>query len=261
MTMTETLGPHLPYLRRYARALTGSQVTGDTYVRVLLESLLDGDMKLEDELAPRIALYHLFHELWSSNMHIVAAEGVIPNSRVEQRLQSLQPDNREALLLTAIEDFTTPEAAIILDCSEEDVRDAISAALYAIDQDLQSRVLIIEDEAIIALDLENLVNELGHRVVGIAATRDDAVRMARQRRPELILTDIKLADGSSGVDAAMAIVKDLDVPVVFITAYPESLLTGRRPEPIYLVTKPFSRDTVRATIGQALFFHRPRMAA
>jgi DNA-directed RNA polymerase specialized sigma24 family protein len=259
MSMTEILGPHLPYLRRYARALTGAQTTGDTYVRVLLEALLDGDMKLQHDLAPRIALYRLFHELWSSNIHLAGAEGAY--SSVEQRLQALQPDNREALLLTAIEDFSISETAVILDCSEEEVHEAIAAALQSIDQNLQSRVLIIEDEAIIALDLENLVNELGHRVVGIATTRDDAVRMAHQRRPELVLTDIKLADGSSGVDAAMAILKDMDVPVVFITAYPEFLLTGQRPEPTYLVTKPFSRDTVRATIGQALFFHRPSMAA
>lgn len=261
MTMTEMLAPHLPYLRRYARALTGSQTTGDGYVRALLEALLDGDMKLGPGLPPRLAVYRLFHQLWSSNVHLTSEEGTGPNSLVEQRLQALQPDNREALLLTAIEDFSVSEAAAILDCSEEEVHDDIAVALYAIDQNLQSCVLIIEDEAIIALDLENLVNELGHGVVGIATTRDDAVRMARQRLPELILTDIKLADGSSGVDAAMAIVRDLDVPVVFITAYPEFLLTGQRPEPIYLVTKPFSRDTVRATIGQALFFHRPRMAA
>jgi DNA-directed RNA polymerase specialized sigma24 family protein len=260
MTMTEKLGPHLAYLRRYARALNGSQAVGDTYVRVLLESLLDGDMRLREDLPPRVALYRLFHELWSSNIHLTATEGAAGNA-VEQRLQSLQPDNREALLLTAIEDFSVAETAEILDYSEGEVHDAIEAALQAIDQDLHSRVLIIEDEAIIALDLENLVIELGHHVVGIATTRDDAVRLAHQRRPELILTDIKLADGSSGVDAATAIVKDLDVPVVFITAYPEFLLTGQRPEPTYLVTKPFSRDTVRATIGQALFFHRPRMAA
>jgi Response regulator containing CheY-like receiver, AAA-type ATPase, and DNA-binding domains len=262
MTMTDMLGPHLPFLRRYARALTGAQPTGDTYVRVLLESLLDGNMRLPEGVPPRLGLYRLFHELWTSNIHLPGEEEAsVDSSSVEQRLQALQPDNREALLLTSIEDFTVAEAAYILETSEEEVQEEIDAALSAIDQNLQSRVLIIEDEAIIALDLENLVNELGHRVVGIAATRDDAVRLARQRRPELILTDIKLADGSSGVDAAVSIVEDLDVPVVFITAYPEFLLTGQRPEPTYLVTKPFSRDTVRATIGQALFFHRPRMAA
>ncbi len=262
MTMTDMLGPHLPFLRRYARALTGAQTTGDTYVRVLLESLLDGNMRLPEGVPPRLGLYRLFHELWTSNIHLPGEEEAsADSSSVEQRLQALQPDNREALLLTSIEDFTVAEAAYILETSEEEVQEEIDAALSAIDQNLQSRVLIIEDEAIIALDLENLVNELGHHVVGIAATRDDAVRLARQRRPELILTDIKLADGSSGVDAVVSIVEDLDVPVVFITAYPEFLLTGQRPEPTYLVTKPFSRDTVRATIGQALFFHRPRMAA
>lgn len=260
MNMTETLGPHLPFLRRHARALTGSQTTGDMYVRVLLESLLEGNMELPKDVPPRLGLYRLFHELWCTNIHLSGPE-TGGGSPVERRLQAVQPENREALLLTAVEDFSPFEAAYILETSVEDVQDSISAALQSIDQDLQSRVLIIEDEAIIALDLENLVNELGHRVVGIATTRDDAVRMARQRQPELILTDIKLADGSSGVDAAMAIVQDLDVPVIFITAYPEFLLTGERPEPIYLVTKPFSRDTVRATIGQALFFHRPRMAA
>lgn len=261
MSMTETVGPHLPYLRRYARALTGAQTTGDSYVRTLLEAILDGDMAIDPSLSPRIAIYKLFHELWTSNIHLSAAEGVDFSSSVEQRLQAVQPDNREALLLTAIEDFTVAETATILDCSLDEVQEAVAAALHSIDMDLQSRVLIIEDEAIIALDLENLVNELGHRVVGIATTRDDAIRMAHQRRPQLVLTDIKLADGSSGVDAAMAILKEMDVPVVFITAYPEFLLTGQRPEPIYLVTKPFSRDTVRATIGQALFFHRSRMAA
>jgi len=261
MTMTSTLGPYLPYLRRHARALTGSQSTGDNYVRVLLEALLDGNISLEKDVEPRLGLYRAFHELWSSNVHLPEATAVSASSSVEQRLLAIQPDNREALLLTSVEDFSVADAAYILDCTTEEVQESINAALKSIDQNLQSRVMIIEDEAIIALDLENLVTELGHRVVGIATTRDDAVRMAAQRKPELILTDIKLADGSSGVDAAMSIVKDLDVPIVFITAYPEFLLTGLRPEPIYLVTKPFSRDTVRATIGQALFFHRPRMAA
>jgi CheY-like chemotaxis protein len=97
---------------------------------------------------------------------------------------------------------------------------------------------------------------MGHKVTGIATTRDDAVRMAKEQTPDIVLTDIQLADGSSGIDAAVAILKDFDIPVIFITAYPERLLTGERPEPTYLITKPFSRDTVRATLGQALFFHR-----
>ena len=261
MTMTATLGPHLPYLRRYARALTGSQNSGDAYVRALLEALLEGNVKLTEGVPARLGLYRLFHDLWSRRADIATTKGAAGQSPVERRIQALEPSNREALLLTVVEGFSASEAAIILDCSEKDVHGAIAAALRAIDRDLESRVLIIEDETIIALDLENLVHELGHHVTGIATTRDDAVRMASEHRPELVLADIKLADGSSGIDAVTAILKDFDIPVVFITAYPERLLTGQRPEPTYLVAKPFSRDTVRATIGQALFFHKPRVAA
>ncbi|HSM94670.1 MAG TPA: response regulator [Rhizomicrobium sp.] len=259
MSMTATLGPHLPYLRRYARALTGSQTSGDAYVRASLEALLEGNAELAKDVPPRIALYRLFHVLWSTSGKYESSSP--RRGGVEGRLQALLPTNREALLLTAVEGFTVPEVAKILDWNERDVEQAINAALKSIDRDLESRVLIIEDETIIALDIENLVAEMGHKVTGIATTRDDAIRMAREQKPDIILTDIQLADGSSGVDAAVAILKDFDIPVIFITAYPERLLTGERPEPTYLITKPFSRDTVRATLGQALFFHRSMAAA
>jgi len=260
MTMTATLGPHLPYLRRYARALTGSQASGDAYVRASLEAILAGKAELTKAVPPRIALYRLFHTLWSSTAGDLPSEGE-GLSAAEQRLQALQPGNREAILLTSVEGFSVNEVATILGWPVGEVENAIAAASRAIDRDLSSRVLIIEDEAIIALDLENLVLELGHTVTGIADTRADAVAMARDHKPDLILADIQLADGSSGIDAATEILGGQNIPVIFITAFPECLLTGERPEPTYLIQKPFSRDTIRATIGQALFFHKPASAA
>lgn len=258
MTMTATIGPYLPYLRRYARSLTGSQASGDAYVRALLESMLEGNIALPEDLPPRIALYRLFHQFWSaSSPTLLNDEMTAGLSAVEQRLQALQPNKREALLLTAVEGFFVHEAAIILDMPADEVETAIATTLQAIDRDLTSRILIIEDEMIIALDLENLVSELGHTVVGIAATREEAVRLAKETGPDLVLADIQLADGSSGVDAASDILNTMNIPVIFITAFPECLLTGERLEPTYLIAKPFLRDTVKATIGQALFFHKP----
>jgi DNA-directed RNA polymerase specialized sigma24 family protein len=257
MTMTATLGPHLPYLRRYARALTGSQASGDAYVRASLEAILAGKAELTRNVPPRIALYRLFHTLWSSAGDLPANSEGNKLSVAEQRLQSLQPGNREAILLTSVEGFSVNEVASILDWSADEVESAVAAASRTIDRELASRVLIIEDEMIIALDLENLVIELGHTVVGIANTRDEAIVLARDQKPDLVLADIQLADGSSGLDAASEILGDQNIPVIFITAFPECLLTGERPEPTYLIQKPFSRDTVRATIGQALFFHKP----
>jgi CheY-like chemotaxis protein len=115
-------------------------------------------------------------------------------------------------------------------------------------------VLIIEDEPIIAMDLESLVESQGHRVIGVAQTHSEALALIENEKPGLVLADIQLADGSSGLEAVNEILQSITVPVIFVTAYPEQLLTGERPEPAFLVTKPFRMDALKAVIAQALFF-------
>jgi CheY-like chemotaxis protein len=117
-------------------------------------------------------------------------------------------------------------------------------------------VLIIEDEPMIAMDLESIVEGLGHRVTSVARTHGEAVKAVDQHKPGLVLADIQLADGSSGLDAVNEMLSTFAVPVIFITAYPDRLLTGERPEPAFLITKPYQPDTVKAIISQALFFER-----
>jgi len=257
MSMSQTLAPHLPYLRRYARALTGSQASGDAHVRAALTALLAGDQSLMEGVPPRVGLYRLFHAIWQSGAeHFDEAINAGAGTKSpEGRLKSLSAAKRAALLLTAVEAFSLEEAAFIVDESPEDVEKAILEAQKTIDSQLASKVLIIEDEPIIAMDLENLVSELGHKVVAVAATKDDAVAKARSERPGLVLADINLGEGGSGIDAVSEILSSFDIPVIFITAYPEKLLTGERPEPTYLIAKPFLPETVQATVGQALFFH------
>ncbi len=258
MSVTQTLAPHLPYLRRYARALTGSQSSGDAYVRAALSALLTGDNILTEGVSPRVGLYRLFHAVWSSASHRLedrAVEAEVGLGTPEGRLRSLDAERRAALLLTAVEAFSLEETGFILDKSATEIERAILDAQTTIDRQLASRVLIIEDEPIIALDLENLVTELGHKVVATAATRDEAVAKALAERPGLVLADINLGEGGSGIDAVTEILSSFDIPVIFITAYPEKLLTGERPEPTYLIAKPFLPETVQATVGQALFFH------
>jgi CheY-like chemotaxis protein len=258
MSMSQTLAPHLPYLRRYARALTGSQQSGDAHVRAALTALLSGNQALAEGVPPRVGLYRLFHAIWQSGAEHydeAANDAGAAGRSPESRLRSLSATKRAALLLTAVEAFSLEEAAFIIDESPEDVERAILEAQKTIDSQLASRVLIIEDEPIIALDLENLVSELGHKVVAIASTRDEAVAKAHAERPGLVLADINLGEGGSGIDAVSEILASFDIPVIFITAYPEKLLTGERPEPTYLIAKPFLPETVQATVGQALFFH------
>lgn len=262
MTMTDTLAPHLPYLRRYGRALTGTQEAGDAFVRGALATLSSGERKLPEGVSPRLGLYRIFQTLWSEQSHPERKGGNAAGlPRPDGLLRALSPMGRSALLLTSVEAFSLEEASFILDQEPQNVERVILEAQDIIDRLLASRVLIIEDEPIIALDLENLLTELGHRVVATAATRDEAVAKARAERPGLVLADINLGEGGSGIDAVTEILESFDIPVIFVTAYPERLLTGERPEPTYLIAKPFLPETIQATVSQALFFHPETNAA
>lgn len=261
MSMRDSLAPHLPFLRRYGRALTGSQERGDSCVRATLAALLSGERALDAGVSPRVGLYRTFQDMWSqsaSRTEESKTDGKAP--RPESLLKALAAPKRAAVLLTSVEAFSLEEAAYILAQTPQEVERAIVEAQEVIDRLLASRVLIIEDEPIIALDLESLLEELGHKVVAKAATRDEAVAMARAERPGLVLADINLGEGGSGIDAVSEILSSFDIPVIFVTAYPEKLLTGERPEPAYLIAKPFLPETIQATVGQALFFH-PQKAA
>ena len=257
MSLLARLAPHLPYVRRYARALTGDQATGDNYVRVALEALAAGERQLEAHMTPRVALYHVFHAIWCSTGAQLENDADSGDD-TSRRLMRIAPRSRQAFLLTALEGFTPSEAAQILGAELEEVEGLIAEAQAEIDAELATDVLIIEDEPVIAADIEALVRELGHSISSVAATRDEAVDAVSRQRPGLVLADIQLADGSSGIDAVKDILKRFDVPVIFITAFPERLLTGERPEPTFLITKPFQPETVKAAIGQALFFHPAR---
>lgn len=253
MSLKAAVAPELPFLRRYARALTGSQRLGDSAVREVLEAMLAAPDGFDAAKPPRLEIYRLFHQLWQP--------GLADASSVDGTVASLPLLNRQALLLTAVEGFSLQETAEILGSDVETVAADAAAARQSITDSLQSSVMIIEDEAIIALHIRSIVESLGHNVTGVARTRAEAVSLAERNPPELVLADISLADGSSGIDAVKDILNEMSVPVIFITAFPERLLTGERPEPTYLITKPFEPETVIATIGQALLVHREQIAA
>ena len=257
MSLGDQIAKNLPYLRRYARALTGSQATGDAFVRATLEAALADEGVKKSLDGGRVPLYAAFNKVWSSAYLEVGSEeeeSTNPELAAQARLNAVTPLNRQALLLTTLEDFTVEEAADIMEMSPDHISDLVQTAVEEIDRESNTQVLIIEDEPLISMQLEDLVTSLGHEICGTAATRTQALEVVAERTPGLVLADIQLADGSSGLDAVDDILGMGEVPVIFITAYPERLLTGDRPEPTYLVTKPFQEQTVRAAISQALFF-------
>ena len=247
---------HLPFLRRYARALTGSQASGDAYVAAALESLIASPDMLAQTANSRVGLYRLFTKIWGSlavNGRPEAGEVVLPP---EQHITQITPRPRQAFLLVALEGFSEEDAAQILDCDLATLRNLVEESGRELAAEIATDVLIIEDETFIAMDIEALVESLGHNVIGIARTHNEAVALAKKKRPGLILADIQLADGSSGLDAVNELLDTFEVPVIFITAYPERFLTGQRPEPAFLIAKPFQLAVVSAVVSQALFFGR-----
>ena len=265
MSLGQQLAPHLPFLRRYARALTGSQSEGDQYVRATLEAIVEAPEEFPRDVDPRLGLYRTFQAIWGPTHpegSAISVEGGNDHEAIARaRLSQVAPLSRQALLLTAMEGFTTEDAAYLIDKSTQQVDDLVSDALAEIEKQTRARVLIIEDEPIIAMDIEAIVRDQGHEVTGVAVTRDEAVALAMEDRPGLVLADIQLADDSSGIDAVKDILAEFNVPVIFITAFPERLLTGERPEPTFLITKPFQRSTVKAAISQALFFDEATVPA
>ncbi|MCC4245109.1 response regulator [Stappia indica] len=263
MPLSQRIAPHLPYLRRYARAVTGSQQSGDAYVATTLEALIADVSSFPETGSDRVSLYKVFAAVFGSvQMDIPNLDSPFAwERRATANLAMLPSPERQAFLLTSVEGFAPEETAQILDVPVDEVEVLLSDAARNISQQIATDILIIEDEPLIAMDIEHIVTELGHRVCGVARTHKEAVELFTRKKPRMILADIQLADGSSGIDAVNDILKSEPMPAIFITAFPERLLTGERPEPAFLITKPFNPDMVRALISQALFFDQTVEAA
>ena len=254
--LSDQIAGELPYLRRYARALTGAQSSGDKYAVATLETILQDRSVFADDVSVRVGLFRCFHAIWSSSgapMAEIEQESTF--AKAQAYLGNLEKNTREALLLSTVEEFSIADISTIMQISRDEVRHLINVARMDMQSAISGRVLVIEDEPIIAADISAIVTDLGHEVTGVGRTRTSAVELGKQTKPDLILADIQLADNSSGIDAVNDLLKAIgDVPVIFITAFPERLLTGERPEPAFLISKPYKEDQVKSAVSQAMFF-------
>jgi len=264
MPISDRIGPHLPALRRYARALTGTQSSGDAYVAATLETILIDPTVMPVGGDDKVCLFGLLSRIISSlpvSMARATADSISPGTETPFDLSGVPPLGRQALLLATVEGFSVERTAEILEAEATAIRTLLDAAFEEIAAQAETGIMIIEDEPLIALDLAHMVSGMGHRVTGIARTQSEAEALWSESRPGLVLADVRLADGSSGIDAVNSILSRTTIPVIFITAYPERLLTGERPEPAFLVSKPFNPEQVKVLINQALLFAPPARAA
>jgi CheY-like chemotaxis protein len=236
-TRSDDLIRALPYARRYARALCGSQTAGDALVASVLPGLVAAG---PSETSPKLDLYR-------------AITGQFATAADPGQGGALSLLQRQLLLLTSLEDVPVDIAASIVGVATEEATNLVNAARDNLRAAAATDVLIIEDEPIIAMDIEELVASCGHRVVGVASTESEAVEMASRTKPGLILADINLgAGGGNGTSAVSRIVRNHYAPVIFVTAYPERLLTGDALEPAFVITKPFEPLTLAIATYQAV---------
>lgn len=250
-----TVSAALPSLRRYARALTGSQSAGDTYAAAALEALLLDRSPAEQASSVKVGLFKVFHLIWVSAGAPTTDSETGLRATAQKHLARLTSGTREALLLHTIEEFALHSVAEIMQIEQDEAEHLLNVARQEMEDAISGSVMIIEDEAIIAMDLESVVADMGHRITGVARTRKQAVDLAGKDAPDLVLADIQLADNSSGIDAVNEILAAHGSrPVIFITAFPERLLTGARSEPAFLIAKPYTEAQVRSAVSQAMFF-------
>lgn len=252
--ISDALGKCLPYLRRYARALTGSQTSGDAFAAASLEAILT-DRSVLDGFEVRTGVFRVLYSIWASAGAPIEEGETGMRAKAQKHLAKLTNHSREALLLHSIEGFSFEEVGTIIGVDTQEANELVQIARREMSDHVTGSVMIIEDEAVIAMDLESIVSDMGHRVTGIARTQAEAVKLGNADVPDLILADIQLADNSSGIDAVNDLLGDLGLrPVIFITAFPERLLTGNKPEPAFLISKPYTVDQVLSAVSQAMFF-------
>ena len=225
----------LPYARRFARALAGSQARGDAMVA---EALRQGVAPVPGPEGPRLALF--------------AAVSRLAARQAEEPSGALSRAERMLLLLTSLEELDTATAAAVLGLDPDEAERLLAGARERLRAATTARVLIIEDEPIIAMDLQQLVESAGHDVVGVAASEEEAVAIAEMERPSLVLADVNLGQGGDGASAVERILARHAAPVIFVTAYPERLLTGSRVEPAFVITKPFEPTMLAVATYQAV---------
>jgi CheY-like chemotaxis protein len=255
----QAIARHLPFVRRYARALTGDQRSGDLLVRAALERMLQ-DARMLDHDAIKVSVYRAVCRVWSEHAAPDATDGeaTIENAAIVAKgIARLDDVRRQILILSTLEGFSPAQVGTIVGRTEEQVRAELAAGKRELREQEPTRVLIIEDEPVIALDMSNTLETHGHRVTGIATTHREAVEMAQADPPGLVLADIHLGDDSSGIEAVAEILEHYRVPVIFITAFPDRLLTGERTEPTFLITKPFDPEILSVAISQAIATYKP----
>jgi DNA-directed RNA polymerase specialized sigma24 family protein len=242
----------LPSLRRYAAALVGDPARADGLVETCLERLLAEQANVRGR-ALRLTVFALFDLIHDETLGAgPTAAAVTPSDGLEHSLNDLPLEERKALLLVTVEHFSQSEAAAILRVSTAVVARRVLAARERMRRALSRKVLVIEDEPMMAMSIAHILTRMGHEVCGVAHTRRQALARVRETRPTLILADVRLRDGDNGIATVREIVREVSAPVIFVTGHAHDLVAEQQLRPTVVVGKPFAPHTLEAAVRRVL---------
>jgi CheY-like chemotaxis protein len=218
-----------------------------------LEVVLRDPTRLRSRNDTRLQLYKLFHEVIRAFASLLASEvsSARPDHQLKRHILELPLHQRQLILLSYLANFSHDQIAAILDMPPSAVATGIAAAREKIMPRDSARILVIEDEPVTAIDIADIVYRAGHALFGVAASRADALQLAKKGRPDLILADVRLGHDDSGILTAQEIAGDSQVPIIYITGHAKSVLEGRA-KSRFIIPKPFTAEVVAETINEAL---------
>ncbi|MGO9174072.1 MAG: response regulator [Rhodomicrobium sp.] len=231
-------------LRRYAFCLLGNRFLSDMAVEAALNTLVSDVLAVSGRAISRLDLYRKVNEAARTSLQKGKVTATV-GSGLHSRLLRLNEEQRQVTALHAVIGLPYGDIASIMDVSENHVRTTYAHSLVALRHQPVS-VLIIEDEALIARELQEIVTNLGLVVAGMAKNRAEALQIAGRSRPQLILADYKLK-GDTGVDVVKAIRENIDASVIYVTAHPEAAAAAGEKRDV-VIAKPFNVHAVERAV-------------
>ncbi|WP_084418525.1 response regulator [Henriciella litoralis] len=236
-----TLERELPDLRRFSRALTGTQEAGDALVSEAVRLLSNRSQELVEHFCSRPRLFGLVSSILDSRTFLAFNP---------ERADS---PGRRAVLMQDVFGFTEEDARSALQLASDNYRMLLQAARLPASGLEPARIVILEDQFLIAADEEILLKSHGHDVVGVCATAEEALEIVKSESPDIVICDIDLGAGNpTGLDFAKSVPPEARCAFVFVTGHPATLCQGHPGEPAYLVSKPYDPAVLATIVYQAL---------
>lgn len=239
----------LAVVRQFSRAVFADRLIGDELMRMTMARVSIDPMSSSSSV---VHVVSAFLHSWRLAMAERPSRPVLFSDAA--LVGALPPPPSDARLLLLLVDALglAPEAAAEALGHEGNPVEDLIRARQALAVTAGAKAIVVEDEPLIAADLRNILVRLGVEVVGEASEANEAVNMAADTRPNIILADYNLRGNSTGLEAVLEINAHHDCPVVFVTGMPDRVLTGDDVEPDFVIGKPYTPDNIRAAVAHCL---------